>query len=321
MQAIIYAFIIAGALGLITGPWLIPLLRRLKFGQHIRDDGPQAHLQKAGTPTMGGILFLLAIPAGALLAQGFSLTMAMLLLGTLGFGLIGFLDDFIKVVLKRSLGLRAWQKIVAQTVVAVLLIYGIVVGLDRGTLVYIPLMNTWWDAGWLYYGLAMLVIVGTTNAVNLADGLDGLAAGMTFWVALAFLVIAVAENTMTTAVFAAALAGGCIGFLFFNRHPARMFMGDTGSLALGGAVATLAMLTRTELILPVLGAVFVAETLSVILQVLSFKLTGKRIFRMSPLHHHFELSGWREETVVYSFWAASLVAASIGTMLAFQIRF
>ncbi|QGG47850.1 phospho-N-acetylmuramoyl-pentapeptide-transferase [Heliorestis convoluta] len=321
MESLFYAFIIAAAIGLITGPWLIPFLRRLKFGQNIREDGPKAHLSKAGTPTMGGILFLFAIPLGALIPQGFSVEMALLLLGTLGFGLIGFTDDFIKVVKKRSLGLRAYQKIAGQLVVAIILIYGVVHILDRGTALYIPFLNTWWEVGYWYYGLALFLIIGTTNAVNLADGLDGLASGMTFWVALAFAVIASAERATDAAIFASALAGGCIGFLFFNRHPARMFMGDTGSLALGGAIAALAMITRTELILPILGAVFVAEALSVILQVASFKLTGKRIFRMSPLHHHFELGGWREETVVYSFWAASLVAASLGTMLAFNIRF
>ncbi|KAB2954525.1 phospho-N-acetylmuramoyl-pentapeptide-transferase [Heliorestis acidaminivorans] len=321
MESLFYAFIIASAIGLITGPWLIPFLRRLKFGQSIREDGPKGHLIKAGTPTMGGILFLFAIPLGALVPHGYSTEMAMLLLGTLGFGLIGFTDDFIKVVKKRNLGLRAYQKITGQLVISALLIYGIVHLLDRGTALYIPFMNAWWDVGIWYYVLALFLIVGTTNAVNLADGLDGLAAGMTFWVALAFAVIASAERATDAAIFASALAGGCIGFLFFNRYPARMFMGDTGSLALGGAIAALAMITRTELILPLLGAVFVAEALSVILQVASFKLTGKRIFRMSPLHHHFELGGWREETVVYTFWAASLVAASLGTMLAFNIRF
>lgn len=321
MESVVYAFLIAGATGLVTGPWLIPFLRRLKFGQRIREDGPRAHFNKAGTPTMGGILFLIAIPAGALIANGYSTAMGILLLGTLGFGFIGFMDDFIKVVLKRSLGLRAREKILGQVLLSVVLIYAIVHIQGRGTALYIPISGMWWDAGFWYYGLSLLLIVATTNAVNLADGLDGLAAGMTFWVALAYLIIALAENGSDAAVFASALAGGCIGFLFFNRHPARMFMGDTGSLALGGAIAALAMMTRTELILPILGAVFVVETLSVILQVLSFQLTGKRIFRMSPLHHHFELSGWREETIVFSFWAASLVAASIGTMLAFNIRF
>ncbi|MDD2421641.1 MAG: phospho-N-acetylmuramoyl-pentapeptide-transferase [Heliobacteriaceae bacterium] len=321
MEPVIYAFLIAGMVGLVTGPWLIPVLRRLKFGQNIREDGPQAHMRKSGTPTMGGVMFLLAIPAGALIAAGWSPVLGMLLLGTLSFGCIGFLDDAIKIIFKRSLGLRAKQKILGQVLIAVVLTYGIVHGLDRGTALYIPVGDFWWEAGNWYYVLALVLITGTTNAVNLADGLDGLAAGMTFWVGLAFLVIALAQNSMVAAVFAAALAGGCLGFLFFNRHPARMFMGDTGSLALGGSIATLAMVTRTELVLPVLAGVFVVEALSVILQVVSFRLRGKRIFRMSPLHHHFELCGWREEVVVYSFWALALVAAAAGTMLAFNIRF
>ncbi|MBM7867517.1 phospho-N-acetylmuramoyl-pentapeptide-transferase [Heliobacterium gestii] len=321
MQTQVWAFIVAGAAGLLIGPWLIPYLRRLKFGQSIREEGPKGHQHKAGTPTMGGLLFLIAVPVAVLSTTGLTPVSGVLLLGLIGFGLIGFLDDYIKVVKKRNLGLRAWQKFAGQLVLSLLLIYSVVHGTDRGTTLYIPGFNAWWDAGALYYILALLLIVGTTNAVNLADGLDGLAAGMTFWVALAFTVIASAGTSGATAAFSAALAGGCIGFLFFNHHPARMFMGDTGSLALGGAVATLALLTRTELILPILGAVFVAETLSVILQVASFKLTGKRIFRMSPLHHHFELGGWHETTVVYTFWGASLISAFLGVLLALPIRF
>ncbi|ABZ84613.1 phospho-n-acetylmuramoyl-pentapeptide-transferase, putative [Heliomicrobium modesticaldum Ice1] len=321
MQKMVWAFIVASAVGLLIGPWLIPYLRRLKFGQSIREEGPKGHQRKAGTPTMGGLLFLIAVPMAVLVTVGFTPQSGVLLLGLLGFGLIGFLDDYIKVVKKRNLGLRAWQKFTGQLILSLILIYGVVYGIDRGTSLYLPGFEVWWDAGALYYPLALLLIVGTTNAVNLADGLDGLAAGMTFWVALAFAAIASAGTSDVTAAFAAALAGGCIGFLFFNHHPARMFMGDTGSLALGGAVATLALLTRTELILPVLGAVFVAETLSVILQVASFKLTGKRIFRMSPLHHHFELGGWPETTVVYTFWAASLISAFLGVLLAMPIRF
>lgn len=312
---------------LALGPFLIPVLRILKFGQQIREDGPRGHFKKAGTPTMGGIIFLVTIVVGALIAaeKPTSLEMLTVVGITVGFGLLGFIDDFIKVVMRRSLGLRAYQKLVGQFVLAVLLSVVAVKALGRGTDVAIPFTTVHWELGFLYYPLAAFIIVWITNAVNLTDGLDGLAAGTTMISALAYIVIAlfaafqgagvpVLAHDSDLAVFAAAVAGGTLGFLRFNVHPARVFMGDTGSLALGGALAGLAVLTKSELTLIVLGGIYVLEALSVILQVISFQTTGKRIFRMSPLHHHFELGGWSEWKVVLVFWSVALACGILGIM-------
>lgn len=312
---------------LVLGPFLIPVLRILKFGQQIRHEGPQGHLKKAGTPTMGGIIFLAGIIAGSLLTaeKPASLEMVTLVGVTLGFGLLGFMDDFIKVVMRRSLGLRAYQKLIGQFGLALLLSIIAVKGLGRGTDVLIPFTPLHWELGLLYYPLAAFIIVWVTNAVNLTDGLDGLAAGTTMISGLAYVVIAVLAafqgggvavlaHDSDLAVFAAALAGGSLGFLRFNAYPARVFMGDTGSLALGGALAGLAVLTKSELVLIILGGIYVLEALSVIIQVISFQTTGKRVFRMSPLHHHFELGGWSEWKVVLVFWSVAAICGFLGIM-------
>lgn len=315
------AFIIT----LVLGPFLIPVLRILKFGQTVRDDGPKRHLKKAGTPTMGGLIFLVGIIVSALFSaeQPTSLEMVTLVGITLGYGLIGFIDDFIKVVMHRSLGLRAYQKLIGQFGLAFILLWVSVKWLGRGTDVAIPFTGIHWELGWFYYVLISLVVVVMTNAVNLTDGLDGLAAGSTLLAGASYVVIAllaaihgggvaVLAHETDMAVFAAALAGGCLGFLRFNTYPARVFMGDTGSLALGGALVSLAVLTKSELVLILIGGLFAAEALSVIIQVFSFQTTGKRVFRMSPLHHHFELVGWSEWKVVLVFWFVALVCAMLG---------
>ena len=244
---------------------------------------------------------------------------------TLGYGLIGFIDDFIKVVMHRSLGLRAYQKLIGQFALAFILMWVSVHLLGRGTDVAIPFTSIHLELGSFYYILISLVIVVMTNAVNLTDGLDGLAAGSTMFAVIGYLVIAllaarqgggvaVLAHETDMAVFAAAVVGGTLGFLRFNTYPARVFMGDTGSLALGGALVSLAVLTKSELVLIVIGGLFTIEALSVIIQVISFQTTGKRVFRMSPIHHHFELGGWGEWKVVIVFWAGALICAILGIL-------
>ncbi|WP_066634765.1 phospho-N-acetylmuramoyl-pentapeptide-transferase [Desulfolucanica intricata] len=298
---------------LLTGPIAIPLLRRLKFGQQIRDDGPARHLQKAGTPTMGGLMFLLGTSVAGIWFARDSAEGLFVLGAALGFGLIGFLDDYIKIVLKRSLGLRAREKLLGQFVLSAVLVVLAVFHFGRGTDLVIPFSNTTIDLGWwFFFVFVLLEVVGIVNAVNLTDGLDGLAAGTSVFAAAAFVFIAVLMGKTGVAVVMAAVVGGCLGFLYYNRYPAKVFMGDTGSLALGGVLAAAAVITRSELYLLIIGAIFVAEALSVIIQVVSFKLTGKRVFKMSPLHHHFELSNWSEVKVVLTFWFFTAVFASLG---------
>jgi len=312
---------------LILGPLLIPVLRTLKFGQNIRNDGPKRHLKKAGTPTMGGMIFLVGIIISALFnaEKPTSLEMVTMVGITLGYGLIGFIDDFIKVVMHRSLGLRAYQKLIGQFALAFILMWVSVHLLGRGTDIAIPFTTIHLELGSFYYILISLVIVVMTNAVNLTDGLDGLAAGSTMFASIGYLIIALLAATQgggvavlahdtDMAVFAATLVGGTLGFLRFNTYPARVFMGDTGSLALGGALVSLAVLTKSELVLIIVGGLFAIEALSVIIQVISFQTTGKRVFRMTPIHHHFELGGWGEWKVVLVFWTGALICAILGIM-------
>ena len=306
-QKMIIAFVISLAVCLIIGPVLIPALRRLKFGQSIRDDGPQRHLQKQGTPTMGGVMFFFSLILGTVFLTGNYIMTYYLLVCALGFGLIGFIDDYIKIVKKRYLGLTAKQKLAAQLVFAVALaLAGDYIGIS--TAVVIPLLGWSVEFGVLYYFFVVFLLVGTTNAVNLTDGLDGLASGVTLIVALGYTLIGVLQNQLIVVVFGAALAGSCLGFLVFNHHPAKVFMGDTGSLALGGAVAALAIVTKTELLLPLIGIIYVAEVISDIIQVGVYKWKKVRVFKMAPLHHHFELCGWSEEKVVRVFWAVTAAA-------------
>ena len=308
---------LAAVLVLAAGPFVIPELHKLKFGQSIREEGPKSHQAKSGTPTMGGIMIIAAITLATLAAAPLTAGVWLALFVMLGHFALGFLDDYIKVVKKRNLGLKARQKLLGQIVIAVVVIFFAQHELGIATTVWLPLVHAELDIGLFYYPLVLFVLVGTSNAVNLTDGLDGLAAGTVMVAALAYMAVALAFSATGLAVFAAAIAGASCAFLRFNHHPARVFMGDTGSLALGGAVAALGILTHTEILLAVIGIVFVAEALSVIIQVISFKTTGKRVFLMSPIHHHFELKGWQETRVVYTFWLVGAVFAALGAWLAY----
>lgn len=310
--AILTAFAICAA----SGPWVIPLLTSLKFGQSIRDCGPQEHLKKSGTPTMGGLMIILAVTVATVVWAELSPEILMALILLLGHGVIGFIDDFIKVVLKRNLGLTAKQKLLAQFLLASVFLLCLHAAAAADFSLWLPGTSRFFDIGTAYYPLAFLLIVGTTNAVNLTDGLDGLAVSVTIPVVSAYAWITFVLGRQDLSVFALTLAGACSGFLLFNRHPAKVFMGDTGSLALGGGIAALALLSKTELLLVLLGGVYVAEALSVMLQVAYFRKTGgRRLFRMSPIHHHFELGGWKETKVVRVFALASLLLSMFGIML------
>lgn len=301
------------------------MLKRLKLGQNIRDDGPKSHMKKAGTPTMGGIFFTIPIAVVALLLSRENLDYVVAaVLVMLGFGLIGFIDDFIKFYMKRSLGLKAYQKILGQIGIAVIFSYYVYNNI--GSSVYIPFFGDEWDLGVWYIPIMSFIIIGTVNSVNLNDGLDGLAAGDTLIVSVTMSIIAsyasvkandeglayLAVNYRNLMIFSGAMAGACLGFLRFNAYPARVFMGDTGAMALGGAVVSIMVLMKLPLLLPVIGGIYMVESLSVILQVISFKTRGKRIFRMSPIHHHFELGGMPETRVVAMF----MIATSILCLLA-----
>ncbi|MDD2189444.1 MAG: phospho-N-acetylmuramoyl-pentapeptide-transferase [Eubacteriales bacterium] len=306
---------IAFIITIIATPLLIMILKRNKAGQSIREDGPQTHMVKSGTPTMGGLAIVGAVLITCLTAGDVNTDMMIIIMAFVGYGILGFLDDFVKVSLKRNLGLTAKQKIVLQTLIAAgLAFYQSRVSV-YGTTVFIPIISEYVDFGIWYVPFAAFVVVAMVNSVNLTDGLDGLASGVTLIVAL-FLALAGSEYGFTTTpVFCSAMAGACFGFLMFNRYPAKVFMGDTGSMALGGGIAAAAILMNIELVIPLAGGVYVVEALSVILQVASYKTRKKRIFKMAPLHHHFELNGWKETRVVAVFWIATFVLCSISLLI------
>ncbi len=313
VEITIYAILLAFAFNVILCPLIIPMLRRLKFGQNVRDDGPQSHLIKNGTPTMGGVMIVLAFGAAALpfIFNGNHNAKAVLLI-TVGYGIVGFIDDYIKVVKKRSLGLRAWQKIVFQLLVTAGFAFYIYNYTDLGTGIFVPFLGSELDLGILYIPFLFFVMVGTVNSVNLTDGLDGLASGVTALVAAFFMIVALGTDSGLSPV-CGAVVGSLLGFLLFNSYPAKVFMGDTGSLALGGFVASTAVLLKIPLMLVIVGLIYVCESLSVILQVGFFKLThGKRIFKMAPIHHHFEQCGLKETKVVALFYIITAIMCLIG---------
>ena len=312
---IIFPILLAFIITVILSPIFIPLLRRLKFGQSIREEGPKSHQAKTGTPTLGGIMIVLSIlitaSTMALKYATLNTEILSLLFVLFGFALLGFLDDFIIIVKKRNLGLTSKQKLIGQIVISIIF-YFVLTWNDFSTSVSIPFTDFSIDLGWGYALFIIFWLVGFSNATNLTDGLDGLLSGTAAIAFGAFAIIAWSQSNVEVTIFSMAVVGAVLGFLVFNANPAKVFMGDTGSLALGGAIAAISILTKTEFILLIIGGVFVAETLSVILQVISFKTTGKRIFKMSPLHHHYELSGWSEWKVVVVFWSACIVFAIIG---------
>ena len=316
MESVVLFTIIMGFLiAVLLSPIFIPFLRRLKYGQSIREEGPKSHQKKSGTPTMGGVLILLSVIITTIVMIGkyseLGLDTYLLLFVLIGYGLLGFADDFIKIALKRNLGLTSRQKLVGQIFIAA--IFYIVLNInDYSTVIHIPFSSYSFDLGWFYAIFIVFWLVGFSNATNLTDGLDGLLSGTAAVAFGAFAILAWSQSQYDIAVFSVAVVGAVLGFLVFNAHPAKVFMGDTGSLALGGALAAIAILTKMEIILLLIGAVFVIETLSVILQVISFKTTGKRIFKMSPIHHHFELTGWSEWRVVVTFWTVGILCAVLG---------
>ena len=301
-QTVILPVIVSFVISALLGPVVIPFLRRLKVGQTVRDEGPQAHLKKNGTPTMGGILIMIAVVVTSLLyVKDFPKIIPILFL-TLGFGLIGFVDDYIKVVLKRSMGPRAWQKMIGQFVVTGIFAFYLTNYTDVSLAMKIPfLSNQYLDFGIFNIPVLLFIVVGTANGTNFTDGLDGLASSVTVIVATFFTVVAIGTGSGIEPI-TCAVVGALLGFLLFNVYPASVFMGDTGSLALGGFVAATAYMLQMPLFIPIVGFIYLAEVLSDILQVGYFKMTGgKRIFKMAPIHHHFELCGWSETRVVAVF--------------------
>ncbi|MEW6410522.1 MAG: phospho-N-acetylmuramoyl-pentapeptide-transferase [Nitrospirota bacterium] len=324
-----YAIITALLICFIFGPWVINRLKALKIGQQIRDDGPKTHINKEGTPTMGGLLILGAIFIPTLLwADLTNRYIWIVLLAAGGFGLIGFIDDYLKIKKGNSKGMKGIYKIVLQLIIA--LIIGMILYFDPKdpytSMLSIPFFKKWLiDLGWFYIPFAILVIVGSSNAVNLTDGIDGLATGLVGIAAAAnagfvyvsghaqfarYLQVLYMPGMGELTIFCGAMLGACLGFLWYNTYPAEIFMGDVGSLGLGGALGTLAVITKHEIVLAIVGGIFVIEALSVIFQVGYFKLTGgKRIFKMAPIHHHFELKGWSEPKVLVRFWIIGIMLA------------
>lgn len=318
------------------GPWFISLMQKKQMKQVVRADGPESHLSKKGTPTMGGALILAAITIPTLLwADLDNIKIWVILWLTLAYGWLGFIDDYRKVIQKNPKGLSGRQKLLGQITAAALAVgYLIYIG-ELDTRVYFPIFkDAVFDLGWFYGVFAVFVIVGASNAVNLTDGLDGLAVGPTITTSVTFLILAYCAGHSSIAdylqiphiigagelsVFLSSVAAACLGFLWFNTYPAQVFMGDVGSLALGGALGMAAVLTKNEILLAICGGIFVLEAVSVMLQVVSFKTTGKRIFKMAPIHHHFELKGWPEPKVIVRFWIISILLSLI-TLSTLKLR-
>lgn len=311
----VIAFIASFIIALLTGPLVISFMKRLKFGQTVRDDGPASHLKKTGTPNMGGFIFLIPVTLLGFYFSGRYAGILPIVLITLAFAAIGFIDDYIKDIKKRKDGLYANQKTILQLIAATAFSIYVTFFTNTGTGIFEPFIH-YQAPKWFFAIYVIILMYATVNSVNLTDGLDGMLSGITLMIMVFFTIIAISGSEWTyIKIFTALSAGGCLGYLTFNLHPAKIFMGDTGSLGLGSAVAAIAVLLEMPLILFVVGIIFVLEALSDIIQVVSFKRTGRRVFRMAPLHHHFELSGWKETKVVYVFWGITLAACFLGLFI------
>jgi len=341
--------VLAILISVLAGPRFVGLLRKYKVGQRIRDEGPEGHQTKSGTPTMGGLLIIISTLIPYMIFSDYGARSLAIVFAMVGCGLIGFVDDYLSVIRKRSLGLRGRYKLMGQVMISVVLC---VIAVEEGisTRLFVPIADIHIDLGAGWYVLVFLIVLGASNAVNLTDGLDGLAAGTSTIAMLAFTAMAVigfqvgqraltvpsidspvlgpglfslqeqTSQTLDMAVLAAALLGACVGFLWFNSYPAEVFMGDTGSLALGGALAAFAIFTKTELLLPLIGGIFVAEAASVIIQVISFRRFGRRVFLMAPIHHHFEMKAWSETKIMFRFLIVASIFAAIAFVL-YYVRF
>ncbi|MEI7760049.1 MAG: phospho-N-acetylmuramoyl-pentapeptide-transferase [Thermoleophilia bacterium] len=330
MVRVLIAGLVAMVGAIAIGPLFIDWLRRTGVGQQIREEGPARHIVKQGTPTMGGLLILATASVPFLLLSAFTWPGLTLLAITLGCAAIGFADDYLKVRKRRSLGLSGRWKMLGLILITIGVGWVVTRVGYLDTEIYFPLIDVNVDLHWLYFPFLFFVIAGTSNGVNLTDGLDGLAAGTCAISLLTFLAIAAiswlrsgpvgerSDNFLDIAIFAAALIGGVVGFLWFNAFPAEVFMGDTGSMALGGAIAGLAVMTQTEVLLVFIGGVYLIETLSVIIQVASFKRTGKRVFLMAPIHHHFEMKAWSETKIMVRFWIVGAIFCTIGFVLYYR---
>ena len=332
MVRVLIAGLVAMVIAVAVGPQFIEWLRRRSIGQQIRAEGPAHHMDKQGTPTMGGLLIIVAAFVPALIVSLYTLPGLTVLLATLGCALLGFADDFLKVRRRRSLGLKGRWKMLGLLLITAGVGWATTQIGYMDTEIYFPLIDVNIDLHWLYFPFLFIVIAGTANGVNLTDGIDGLAAGTCAISLMTFLAIAAiswirsgpvgerSDNYLDVAIFAAAIIGGVIGFLWFNAFPAEVFMGDTGSMALGGAIAGLAVMTQTEVLLVFIGGIYLIEALSVMIQVASFKRTGKRVFLMAPIHHHFEMKAWSETKIMVRFWILAALCAGAAFVL-FYLRF
>jgi phospho-N-acetylmuramoyl-pentapeptide-transferase len=330
MVRVLIAGLVAMVIAVVIGPTFIDWLRRRSVGQHIREEGPKHHVAKQGTPTMGGLLLLAAAVAPVLVVSLYTVPGAAVLGATLGCALIGFADDALKVRHRRSLGLSGRWKLLLLALVTAGVGYATTQVAYMDTEIYFPVVDVNIDLSWSYFPFLFVVIAGTANGVNLTDGLDGLAAGTCAISLLTLLAIASiswirsgqvglrSDEYLDLAIVAAALIGGVIGFLWYNAFPAEVFMGDTGSMALGGAIATLAVFTETEVLLVFIGGIYLIEALSVMIQVASFKRTGKRVFLMAPIHHHFEMKAWSETKIMVRFWIVGAILCAVGFVLYYR---